>query len=258
VAGAGQGLGAAWAEALAGRGLHLVLVDRAAEPLGALATRLRSSFGVTIEQEIADLAQPEAVERVAALAGGREVGLLVYNAAACPIGEFVDGNADDVRRTIAVNCLGPALLAQRLGRAMKTRGRGGIVLMASLSAFQGGPYVALYAATKAYTLVLAEGLWEECRGYGVDVLACCPGATRTPGYLASRPRVPQSWSAPEMEPPAVVAEALAALGGAATIIPGRANRWGAFVMQRLVSRARAVQIMGGIGRRLEPPAGRAG
>jgi short-subunit dehydrogenase len=255
VAGAGQGIGAAWAEALAARGLHLVLVDREAEPLGTLAARLRASASVTIETAIADLAEPAAIEQVAALATARELGLFVYNAAFCPIGEFVAVAAGDLRRAIAVNCLGPTLLAHRVGSAMKARRRGGIVLMASLSGFQGGPYVALYAATKAYALVLAEGLWDECREYGVDVLACCPGATRTPGYLASRPRAAQAWSPPEMEPQVVVAEALAALGTTASVFPGRANRWGAFAMQRLLTRARAVKIMGRVGRRLERPNG---
>jgi hypothetical protein len=250
VAGAGEGIGAAYAEALARRGLHLLLVDRSQEPLGSLATRLRQAHGVAVETIIADLAVADVVERIATIADGKEVGLLVCNAAQTATDEYLDVPADDHRRIVMVNCLAPALLVRRYGEAMRTRRRGGIVLMSSLSGFQGGPFLAHYAATKAYNLVLAEGLWEECRAYGVDVLAVCPGATRTPGYLSARPPTASRWSPPEMEPSAVAEEALAALGRGPWVIPGRANRLGAFLMRRGLSRVQAVKAMGRVGRRL--------
>ncbi len=250
VAGAGEGIGAAYAEALARRGLHLVLVDRATEPLGSLATRLRQAHGVAVEDIVADLAGDDVVERIAAVAGGKEIGLLVCNAAQSATSEYLDVAVDDHRRSVMVNCLAPALLVRRYGALMRGRRRGGIILMSSLSGFQGGPFLAHYAATKAYNLVLAEGLWEECRAYGVDVLAVCPGATRTPGYLAARPKTASRWSPPEMEPSAVVDEALAALGRAPWVIPGRGNRLGAFLIRRGLSRVQAVKAMGRVGRRL--------
>jgi short-subunit dehydrogenase len=134
---------------------------------------------------------------------------------------------------------------------MRMRGRGGIILTSSLSGFQGNPMLAHYAATKAYNLVLAEALWDECRSSGVDVLAVCPGATLTPGYLATRAAPPRFGFPPEMSADTVVEEALRALGRQPHIIPGWGNRVAAFIMQRLLPRRRAIEMMGRVGRRLQ-------
>lgn len=254
VAGAGEGLGAAFARALAARGLDLLLIDRRADPVAALAASLGRQHAVRAEAVVLDLASADVLERVADAADGKAVGLLVCNAAASLLGEYLEHTTEEHREVVAVNCLAPALLVHHFGRLMRTRGRGGILLMSSLSAFQGSPYLAHYAATKAYALVLAEGLWDECRPYGVDVLACCAGATLTPGYLATRPRERGRWEPPEMEPEAVVRAALAALGRRPHVIPGRANRWAAFLMQRVLSRVQAVSAMGRVGRGLRASA----
>jgi short-subunit dehydrogenase len=251
VTGAGQGLGAAYADALATRGLDLLLVDRRADLLAAVAAPLERAHGVRVVPLVVDLAGPGAVDEIVRAAGGRDVGLLVCNAAWSRIGGYLEAPADEHRAAIAVNCLAPALLAHHFGRRMQARGRGGIILMASLAGFQGQAYVAQYAATKAYNLVLGEGLWDELGEHGVDVLACCPGATLTPSYLAARPpRRVALLSPPEMEPAAVVREALAALGRQPSVIAGRANRAGAVVLQRLLSRLLAVKLMGRVGRGL--------
>jgi short-subunit dehydrogenase len=128
---------------------------------------------------------------------------------------------------------------------MVARGRGGIVLMSSLTAFQGTPLVASYGATKAFNLVLAEGLWDELRENGVDVLACCAGATLTPGYRRATPDGPKALFAPRAQDPGDVArEALAALGRSAFVITGRGNRIVSFVMRRLMSRRLAIVTIG--------------
>jgi short-subunit dehydrogenase len=116
--------------------------------------------------------------------------------------------------------------------------------MSSLTAFQGTPFVASYGATKAFNLVLAEGLWGELEERGVDVLACCAGATLTPGYERATPARAGSWLAPKPQLPAEVArEALAALGRRPLVITGRGNRIASFVMRRLFSRRLAVATM---------------
>jgi len=117
------------------------------------------------------------------------------------------------------------------------------VLVSSLSGFQGQAMVGTYAATKAFDLVLAESLWDELGPHGVDVLAFCPGATRTPNFLASQPRPTGVLSAPLMEPAATVAEALAALGHGPTAIAGRSNRLSALVLHRLLTRRALVRLM---------------
>ncbi len=246
VAGASAGIGEAFARRLGARGLDLLLLARRREALERLAAELRGAHGVEVEIAPVDLGRPDLAETVTALVGGREVGLLVYNAAHSAIGPFVDGPLDGQLRVIDVNCRGPLVLSHVLGGAMARRGRGGIVLMASLAGSQGNPLLASYAASKAFDIVLAEGLWRELRDRGVDVLACRAGATRTPGYAASRPRR----SVPLMEPDAVVVQALSALGRRPTVVAGALNKAVAFAFARLLPRRATIEIMGRATRRL--------
>jgi short-subunit dehydrogenase len=145
-----------------------------------------------------------------------------------------------------VNCRGPIVLAHTLGLPMAARGRGGLILMSSLAGTQGSPHISTYAASKAFNLVLGEGLWDELGKRGVDVLTCRAGATRTPNYVASKPR---SAGAPVMEPRVVAAEAIAALGRKPSMIPGLANRAAALFMGVLPRRA-AIRLMGNATRKM--------
>lgn len=246
MAGGSEGLGAAFAEALAARGLHLVLLARREEPLTRLAAELRARHGVEVRTAALDLARPELGEAVGALTAGLEVGLLVYDAAASAIGPFLDRPLSAHLQVLDVNCRGPLVLAHLLGGAMARRGRGGLLLMTSLAGGQGNPWLASYAASKAFELVLAEGLWAELRTGGVDVLACRAGATRTPAFAASGPRA----RVPLMAPEAVVEEALAALGRGPTVVTGALNRVAAFLFARLLPRRLAIGIMERATRRL--------
>jgi short-subunit dehydrogenase len=241
VAGASEGLGAEFGRQLAARGLRVILVARRAAALRALAAEITAAHGVEARPLALDLARPDLGAAVAAATVGLEIGLYVHNAAFAPVGPFLDRSAEDHERVLAVNCRAPALLAHALGRAMRARGRGGIILMSSLAAFQGSALLAHYTATKAYNLVLAEGLWDELRPAGVDVLASCAGATRTPGYLTTV-KAP-SRVAPVMDPGPVVAETLAALGRQPSVIPGAGNKLAAAIMRRLFTRRRAIRIM---------------
>jgi hypothetical protein len=242
VAGASEGLGAEFGRQLAARGLNVVLAARRAAELEAVAAEIRAASPVLVRPLVLDLARPDLAAAVAAATDGLAIGLYVHNAAFAPMGPFLDRPLADHERVLAVNCRAPAVLAHALGRAMRARGRGGIVLMSSLAGLQGGPLLAHYTATKAYNLVLAEGLWDELRAAGVDVLASCAGATRTPGYLATT-KV-ESKLAPVMDPGPVVTATLAALGRRPSVIPGFGNRVAAFFMQRLLPRRAAVRLMG--------------
>lgn len=241
IAGASEGIGAAFAAELAARGLHLVLVARRAAPLEALAARLRAAHGVEVRVAAVDLASPSLLDELRVAVAGAAVGLVVYNAAASLIGPFLEQPLADKLRILDVNCRGPIVLADAFGREMVARGRGGIIVMASMAGAQGSALIATYAASKAFDLVLAESLWDELREHGVDVLACRAGATRTPAYEASRPAVE---AGPVMEPDAVAREALAALGKVPSMVPGLGNRAAAFFMGRVLPRRAAVTIMG--------------
>ena len=239
VAGASSGLGEAFAEGLAARGLNMVLVARRAELLASVADGLRARHGVDARCVELDLASPELWARLSREVADLEIGCLVYNAALSLIGPFLEQSIEDKLRVLDLNCRGPLVLADGFGRAMAERGRGGIVLMTSLAGSQGSPLVATYAATKAFNLVLAEGLWEELGRRGVDVLGCRAGAIRTPAYVATHPK----HDPPMMEASAVAEAALRALGRTPCTVPGFVNRLGAFVMNRLLPRRAAIRLI---------------
>jgi hypothetical protein len=246
VAGASEGLGAAYAEALARRGLNLILVARRLELLQQLAGRLTAQYAISARTLKFDLSQVEAAGQIAQETLSLEIGLLVYNAAYSAVGAFFDHSLDDHLREVDTNVRTPLGLVNVFGQRMLAAGHGGIILMTSLSAFQGSAYISTYSATKAFNIVLAEGLWEEWRRSGVDMLACVAGAIRTPNYLASSPKHTGSISDATLAPETVVSEALAALGHRPTVIPGKLNRLSSFVMRHLLPRQAAVRIMGNV------------
>lgn len=239
VAGGSDGLGAAYAEAIARRGLNLVLIARQAERLVATAGRLRRTYGVEVLTLAADLADVDSVKQsITAL--GVPIGLLVYNAAFAPIGLFEATPEADLALAAAVNVRAPLLLAKLVSGPMIQRGRGGIVLMSSLAGTQGSPRLATYAATKSFNAILAEGLWQELRPHGIDVVACVAGAILTPGYAQAESAKP----APGTLKPQVIAEqALNALGHGPLVIPGPINKVARFVLARALSRRAAIRLM---------------
>jgi short-subunit dehydrogenase len=246
VAGASEGLGAAYARALARRGLGLLLVSRRAAPLRQLAAELRARTGVGVRCIVGDLADTATISRLAAAAYRHEVGLLVYNAAHAPVGDFADADPDSLERVADVNIRGPLRLCRAILPGMAARGRGGIVLMSSLAGNQGTARIAAYAASKAFNRVLAEGLWQELKPRGVDVVACCAGAVRTPGYAGAVGRdAPGTLDADQ-----VAERTLQALERGPLVIPGFVNRLAAVLLGRLLPRRAAIRIMAGTTRRL--------
>ena len=250
VAGASEGLGAEYARGLAARGVNLVLIARRRDLLKTLAAQLTSKHGIRTKLVVQDLAAPDAAEQIVRQTMDLDVGLLVYNAAYSAVGPFLDRSMDEHLQEIHTNVHSPLKLTYLLSQRFLARGRGGIVLMASLSAFQGSAYIATYAATKAFNIVLAESLWEEWRTQGVDVLVCISGAVLTPNYVASQPRKTGGLEDRTIPPEQVVQEALDALGRQPYVIPGRINRVASFVMRYLVPRKLGIMFMGRTLRRM--------
>lgn len=249
VAGASEGIGAAFARALARRGVHLVLVARRPEPLAELEREIAAGAKVQVRRIALDLGREGAVAALDEQTADLDVGLVVYNAAFAPRGEFLDAPLAEQLAAIDVNARGPLELAHRFGRRLAARGAGGIVMLSSLTAFQGSPHVATYGATKAFLLSFGEALWFELAPRGVDVLVVCAGATRTPSYLSQR----TARGAPgELEPEPVAEEALAHLGNGPLRIPGRFNRLASQLMRRLLPRRTTIRLMGAQTRRLSP------
>ena len=245
VAGASEGLGAAFARALADRGLKLILVARRREPLIALAEVLPTE-AVPV---VADLATEAGLDAVLAAASNREVGLVVANAAYSPIGAFVTLSLTESLRALDLNCRALLHLAHHFLPPMTGRGRGGFVVMSSLAGLQGSPPISVYAATKSFGAVLAEGLWAELRGTGVDVVACVAGAVETPGLVGSKAkRAPGT-----LTPDKVATAALRGLRRGPRVVPGLAMRLSSAVMSRLPRRT-AIAIISRASRDLSPPA----
>lgn len=239
VAGASEGLGAAFARALARRGINLILIARREEMLKSLASDLLESHGVSVEYYPVDLSDlTETGKLIKGLE--QEIGLLVYNAAFAPIGSFASIAEENLLKVPDVNIKAPLLLARLLSPAMIERKKGGIIFMSSLSGFHGSPGITTYSASKAFNTILAEGLWAELRNEGVHVMASCAGAIRTPGYNAASGKKEAPGT---MEPSLVAEQTLDALGKGPVFIPGKLNLIFSLVMNKLISRKRAIRIM---------------
>jgi short-subunit dehydrogenase len=245
VAGASEGLGAAFATELSRRGLNLILIARRPQPLAELAARLPTRT-ITV---VADLATDDGIATALGAGDGLAVGLVVANAAYSPIGAFLDLEPAQSGRALRVNCAAPVELAQRYLPAMRTRGRGGLIIMSSLAGQQGSPPITVYAATKAFGAVLADGLWAELRPHGVHVVACVAGAVATPGLAGSKSR-----RAPgTLEPAQVVTAALRGLGRGPRVVPGATMRISSVLMSRVLPHRTAIAIISRASRDLTPP-----
>jgi short-subunit dehydrogenase len=218
VAGASEGVGAAYAEALAGRGLNVVLLARRRDVLDEVAARIRATTGVETRTLALDLAGPEAASSVTSAVADLEIGLLVYCAGAdADYASLLDNPVGHAEALIHRNCTVLVQLCHAFAAPMVARGRGGITIIGSGSGFAGAPKLATYGATKAFDMVFAEGLWAELAPRGVDVLGLVLGETDTPTLRRTRHRLGLAASVDERPPGAarpedVVTDGLAHLG----------------------------------------------
>ena len=244
IAGGSQGIGEAFAKVLALKGLNLVLVARREPLLDKLSAEISQAYDVEIRTISADLAEFSTIKLLEDQTKDIEIGTLVYNAAVVPIGRFLDSTVEEHQKAINVNCRGPVLLAEHFGKLMKTRKKGGIILISSMVGFQGTPLTVHYAATKAYNIVLAEGLWYELRHYNIDVLTCTAGNTDTPNYNETMPDNPGILVPKPMAPMKVAKESIAKLGKRPSFAPGIFNKLVTFLVRRILSRKQAINLIG--------------
>ncbi|MGO4257363.1 SDR family NAD(P)-dependent oxidoreductase [Marmoricola sp. RAF53] len=218
VVGASDGVGAAFADALAAGGLDVVLLARREAVLAEVAGEIEERHGVRTRVLALDLTRPDAAAAIADAVADLEIGFLVHCAGADPVyRSFLTQPVEVAEAMVHRNCTVLVQLCHRLGGPMAERGRGGIVVFGSGAGFAGAPNMVTYGASKAFDMVFAEALWCELQPRGVDVLGLVLGETDTPGLrtlrhqrgLASGPDEPARGAA---KPEAVVAEALARLG----------------------------------------------
>ena len=250
IAGASEGIGAAFAEYLAREGMDLVLIARRLQPLQQLADSLENKYKVQVICISCDLSGADAGQQIEEKMQGHEINILVYNAALSVIGPFVENSEDYLSQATRVNMITPMEMVHSFGKEMVAKGKGAIILVASLAGLQGSGYLALYAATKAFSRVLAESLWYESKESGVDIIACIAGATSTPGYKSTNPEKTSFFAPRVLEPKEVPEECFRKLGQQPSFITGKGNRIASFFMHRILSVKRAVSIMGDTTRKM--------
>ncbi len=240
VTGASSGIGRAMAVRLATMGLNLVLVARSRETLETFSNDLRARRGVDVRVVAADLAHDDALDAIARATEDLDLGLLVAAAGFGTSGRFVDAQFEREADVLAVNCRAVLGLALHVARRLVARGRGGLVLMSSIVGFQGVPYSANYAATKAYIQSLAEALHAELGPLGVDVVASAPGPTDSGFAVRADMRMGAT-----VDPDTVARETLAALGRRVTVLPGILSKALTLSLAPLPRSAR-VRVMGSV------------
>ncbi len=248
VVGASEGVGATFARAVAERGVDVVLVARREAVLDEVAAEISAATGARTRTFAVDLTDPGATEALVALTADVEVGTLFYCAGADPnYATFLTQPIEDAVAMIQRNCVAPIRLCHHFAGPMQVRGRGSIVLVSSGAGLVGGANMVAYGATKAFDIVMAEALWAEMNGTGVDVLGLVLGLTDTPALrrlLLQRGQLghaddPIAGAATAEK---VVAEALANLSNGPTCFAGDDVRLGEATF-RALSRNEAVRML---------------
>src|SRR5215471_6066409 len=191
ITGASSGIGEAFAQILAKRGMHLLLVARSEDKLRVLAQALSEQYGIRAECIPVDLGHVDAAQEVyrRTQALGMTVDLLVNNAGVGTYGNFEMLDPEQEHEEIMLNVTALVDLTHAFVPAMVERQAGGVINVASLAAFQPLPYQTVYGATKAFILSFSLALWAEVRKTGVRIVALCPGATAT-NFFAEMGDVP--------------------------------------------------------------------
>jgi len=244
VTGATSGIGEAITQELAQAGLNLVLHGRQESKLIALRQQLTNLHPIEVRISVGDMGQSSAVDALLREVAQVECGLAVMAAGFGTSGAFLDGDLEAERDMLRVNAEAVLHLTHTLGKRMREQGRGGLILFSSLVAFQGVPYAAHYAATKAYIQSLAEGLYHELRPHGVDVLAAAPGPVAS-GFGARADMKMDMTLTPQQ----VAKPILKALGRRSVVRPGFLSKFLIYSLATMPrwARVRMMQvIMGGM------------
>lgn len=238
VTGASSGIGREIARQLAERGLDLVLVARREPELRDLAAELRDRRGVSVRVLPLDLSRPADLDTLTTAIAATDIGLCVAAAGFGTSGPLLVSSLNREQEMLAVNCAAVLNLSWLFARRLADRGRGGLILLSSIVGFQGAPYAAHYAATKAYVQTLAEALYVELAPHGVDVLAAAPGPVHSGFAEAAGMRMGRA-----LTPEQVARGTLDTLGRRPTALPGLLSRVLKDGLAPLPRRAR-VRIMG--------------
>ena len=242
VTGANAGIGKAIAHELAARKLNIVAVARRKHLLDALKKELEAKHGVEVRTLVLDLTEADAIDKIDQATQDIVIGLIVPAAGMAVADEFIATTPGHNSAMAHLNMIVPMQLVQLFAGKMVERQRGGVLFVSSLFAYQGIPYVANYAATKAYVLTLGEALHVELKKHGIDVSVLSPGLTDT-DMPANMPlnfsKLPMLYQSPQR----VAKTGIKALGRKTTVVSGFINKFYAW-QNRLIPRSMPVSLFG--------------
>ncbi len=248
VTGASAGIGAAFARALAEQGVNVVLTARREERLRTLAAELESRARVQTRVVALDLALDGAPRQLADRIADLEIGTVINNAGFGAVGRFDNASYERLLEMVRLNCVAVTAVSHLFLPAMRRRGRGALIVLASAAGYQPLALAAVYGATKAFDLMLAEALWAENRASGVAVLAVSPGPVETE-FQTVAGETAHAGTTPEE----VVRVSFAALGRKPSVVVGTGNALRAWSV-RLAPRALVARMAETVMRRNVPSA----
>ncbi len=249
ITGASSGIGLELARIAASNNMNLILLARNAEKLMELRTELEELYPVKVLAVGCDLAQPDTVEKIAALLHGRGIvpDVLINNAGFGIYGPFDQIGAETEGDMIQLNITSLTELTKIVYRQMRSKGGGRILNVSSIAGFMPGPWMAVYHATKAYVLSFSEALANEAKGSGVTVTVLCPGPTAT--NFENRASTGNGIKIFQKLGKLPTAQQVAEYGwqsmmkGKITAVHGGKNRWLLFLI-RFLSRKTVINIAG--------------
>jgi short-subunit dehydrogenase len=244
ITGASTGIGAAFARKLAARGRNVLLVARSEDKLIALCNELGRLTSIRAQYLALDLQQPDAAAQLLEETKKREleIDMLINNAGFGSMGDFAKLDLDRELEMIQLNIRAVVDVTHRFLGPMRERKRGTIINVASTAGFQGVPYMATYAATKAFVLSFSEALAEENRLHGIHVMALCPGVTETNFFEASKIDRPPMRTIQTAEE--VVDAALRGLARQKTVLISGWTNWFTIEAERFVPRSMVTKVAG--------------
>lgn len=215
VTGASSGIGHELAQRLAEAGMNLILTARNEVKLKELASSLQSQYGTKTAVVTADVSTSVGIDALIQASQDFEVGLVVLSAGFGTSGKFIASLLEEELAMLQVNCASLLSLTHHFAQRFKDQQRGGIVLLSSIVGFQGVPFAAHYAATKAYVQSLGEALAIELKPLGIDVLTAAPGPVSSGFASRANMQMNQTLNSADVGVPI-----LWALGRKSTVLPG--------------------------------------
>lgn len=237
VTGASSGIGYAMAKTLAESGLNLIINARNKRKLEEMSEQFASSYGVQVIPVAADLATSEGLEKVIQSTRNKEIGLFIPSAGYGTSGLFIDSSLQEEINMIRVNAEAVMSLTHYFSQMFVKQKRGGIIFLSSIVAFQGVPFAANYASTKAYIQSFAEGLALELKPHGVDVLSAAPAPVESGFGKRANMNMGRA-----MKPEELIVPILKSLGKRTLVIPGLLSKVLTYSL-RTVPRGTKVRIM---------------